>query len=136
MPARAATPSNIVGLQQGEAEEVAASLQARFTSHNVQQQANADAANVLIKYLVPPPVQQEFIEVFQNVKDETKKEEGCEDYYLLKPITDNITYYIIGRWSSAEAYTAHFQADYTKRLLEFDTNKGIVFYIQPFLIVD
>ena len=27
MPARAATPSNIVGLQQGEAEEVAASLQ-------------------------------------------------------------------------------------------------------------
>lgn len=29
----------------------------------------AGPANVLIKYVVPPPVQQEFIEVFQEVKD-------------------------------------------------------------------
>lgn len=26
-------------------------------------------ANVLIKYLVPPPVQEEFVEVFKGVKD-------------------------------------------------------------------
>ena len=26
-------------------------------------------ANVLIKYIVPPPVQQEFIEIFQAVKE-------------------------------------------------------------------
>lgn len=30
-------------------------------------------ANVLIKYLVPPPVQKEFIQVFKEVKDETTK---------------------------------------------------------------
>lgn len=73
-------------------------------------------ANVLIKYLVPPPVQEEFVEVFKGVKDgelrclvlhvvsgigaafklfvyvpaATSDEEGNKDYYLLKPITDNI----------------------------------------------
>lgn len=67
---------------------------------------------------------------------ETKKEEGCKDYYLLKPITDNITYYIFGRWTSKEAYADHFKSDHTKRLLEFDQDKGIVFYIQPLLVVD
>ena len=30
-------------------------------------------ANVLIKYLVPPQVQKDFIQVFKEVKDETAK---------------------------------------------------------------
>lgn len=97
-------------------------------------------------------------------------EMGCIDYYLLKPITDNVSFYILGRWNSKAAYSgesfeqfvlaklistdthlvfmtvkfsvlcalraAHFQAAYTKRLLEFDQAKGIVFYIQPLLVVD
>jgi len=40
-------------------------LQGRTQAHT---DADSDASNVLIKYLVPPPVQKEFIEVFQSVK--------------------------------------------------------------------
>ena len=54
----------------------------------------------------------------------------------LKPITDNVTYYIFGRWATQEAYAQHFKSEHTRRLLEFDAEKGIVFYIQPLLIVD
>ena len=41
-------------------------MQGRTEAHTV---ADSDASNVLIKYLVPPPVQKEFIEVFQSVKE-------------------------------------------------------------------
>ena len=35
-------------------------------------------------------------------------------------------------WLAAE----HFRSDHTKKLLEFDQEKGVVFYIQPLLVVD
>ena len=41
-------------------------MQGRTEAHT---DADSDASNVLIKYLVPPPVQKEFIEVFQSVKE-------------------------------------------------------------------
>ena len=41
-------------------------MQGRTETHT---DADSDASNVLIKYLVPPPVQKEFIEVFQSVKE-------------------------------------------------------------------
>ena len=66
----------------------------------------------------------------------TVNEEGNKDYYLLKPITDNVSYYIYGSWSSGEAYKEHLKSDHTKKLLEFDFKKGVVFTIQPLLIVD
>lgn len=58
----------------------AAKLQAKSRNINLHVQgslhhrAGASAgddgpANVLIKYIVPPPVQQEFIEIFQAVKE-------------------------------------------------------------------
>ncbi|KAA6420252.1 MAG: hypothetical protein FRX49_09736 [Trebouxia sp. A1-2] len=97
-------------------------MQGRTEAHT---DADSDASNVLIKYLVPPPVQKEFIEVFQSVKEETQKEEGCEDYYLLKPVTDNVTFYIFGRWTSQAAYAEHFKSAHTKKLLDFDQDKGI-----------
>lgn len=37
----------------------------------------SDPANVLIKYLVPPPVQKEFIEVFKGVKDGMSNTSSC-----------------------------------------------------------
>ena len=40
---------------------------------SVLQREQQGPANVLIKYLVPPPVQKEFIQVFKEVKDETTK---------------------------------------------------------------
>ncbi len=67
---------------------------------------------------------------------ETQKEEGCEDYYLLKPVTDNVTFYIFGRWTSQAAYAEHFKSAHTRKLLDFDQDKGIIFYIQPLLVVD
>ena len=67
---------------------------------------------------------------------ETVKEEENKDYYLLKPITDNVSYYIYGRWESAEAYKEHLMSDHTKKLLEFDFKRGVVFSIQPLLVVD
>lgn len=39
-------------------------------------------ANVLIKYLVPPPVQEEFIEVFKGVKD------GGHSQLVLRPFSN------------------------------------------------
>lgn len=66
----------------------------------------------------------------------TVNEEGNKDYYLLKPITDNVSYYIYGSWSSGEAYKEHLKSDHTKKLLEFDFKKGVVFTIQPLLVVD
>lgn len=74
--------------------------------------------------------------MFKEVKDETVKEEGNKDYYLLKPITDNVSYYVFGRWESAEAYADHLKSDHTKKIIEFDYKKGVVFTIQPLLVVD
>ncbi|KAL3155757.1 hypothetical protein ABBQ32_012774 [Trebouxia sp. C0010 RCD-2024] len=109
-----------------------------FEAHleSLQKSEEESPANVLIKYLVPPPVSEEFIEVFKSVKDATVNEEGNKDYYLLKPITDNVSYYIYGRWTSGEAYKEHLKSDHTKKLLEFDFKKGVVFTIQPLLVVD
>ncbi|DBA66023.1 TPA: hypothetical protein ACH3X2_003033 [Trebouxia sp. C0005] len=129
----AAMHNTFAGFQASEAEDILMSFQGRTEAHT---DADSDASNVLIKYLVPPPVQKEFIEVFQSVKEETQKEEGCEDYYLLKPVTDNVTFYIFGRWTSQAAYAEHFKSAHTKKLLDFDQDKGIVFYIQPLLVVD
>ena len=36
---------------------------------SLQKKEEDSPANVLIKYLVPPPVQEEFVEVFKGVKD-------------------------------------------------------------------
>lgn len=41
-------------------------LQGRAHAHPYKE---SSASNVLIKYLVPPPVQKEFIEVFRSVKE-------------------------------------------------------------------
>ena len=32
------------------------------------------------------------------------QEEGNKMYFLLKPITDNVSYYIYGQWETAEDY--------------------------------
>lgn len=32
------------------------------------------------------------------------QEEDNKFYFLLKPITDNVSYYIYGQWESAEGY--------------------------------
>ena len=66
----------------------------------------------------------------------TINEEGNKNYYLLKPILDNVSYYIYGSWTSGEAYREHLRSDHTKKLLEFDFKKGIVFNIEPLLVVD
>ena len=34
----------------------------------------------------------------------TIHETGCIDYNLLKPITDNVSFYVYGKWDSKEAY--------------------------------
>lgn len=89
------------------------------------------------------------------------QEEGNKMYFLLKPITDNVSYYIYGQWETAEDYAEvgfranlypifavrcltngltmfmqHLKSDHTKKLLEFDYKKGVVFKLEPLLVVD
>lgn len=51
------------------------------------QREDEKTAVILIEYAVPPPRQPEFVELFQKLTDETKKEPGVKVWALSRTVS-------------------------------------------------
>lgn len=92
---------------------------------------------VLVKYVIKPSIQKEWVEMWLDTKAAVEKEtEGGAKIYLSKPLTDTVTFYSAGTWDSMEAFKEYMQSDAVKKLIKYNVEHDIVAFITPMLSIE
>ena len=68
------------------------------------------AIRLIVTFTAAPGKAQDFADAFKPAQDITHKEEGCEQYELLRSLDNADKLVLLERWTSAELLQKHMEA--------------------------
>lgn len=82
---------------------------------------------------VKPHHAENFIDVFMDAEQETKRENGNEAYHLSRVVNTNDKFYLYGAWTSEEAWKDHRDSSHVRKLANWAEKHDVVFMESPLM---
>jgi quinol monooxygenase YgiN len=77
------------------------------------------AGYLLMKFIVPPDVMDDFEKVWTKFQDRVEKDEDVYKFGIKKTWMDNFMYYAYGEWPSMKDVRDHFESEHFDKFAEF-----------------